>query len=235
MRRHCYALLVLAAASLGGCREKPGPAPGLAGGAPSEAGATAKTNADSDVAASASADADADAPPPEPSGPLLVDLAGVAHLPPPIPEGAPRLASIAMRTDVVAKPDPKAARVGYLRAGAIVEMDPEIAGTAGCKDGWRKIKPYGYVCVGPEATLDLNHPIVRAATRRPDITQKLPYMYGIVTRGGPVYARIPTTEDLKEHEPGLKKHLGKWEKDKESGATYGLDVWTKWQIGRAHV
>ncbi|TKC94731.1 L,D-transpeptidase [Polyangium fumosum] len=228
MRRPCYTLLVLAAVSLGGCREKPGSAPGLLADAPSEAGAATTPKTDTDGAPSADA-ADAEAPPPEPSGPLLVDLAGIAHLPPPIPESAPRLASIAMRTDVVAKPDPKAARVGFLRAGAIVEMDPEVAGTAGCKDGWRKIKPYGYVCVGPDATLDLNHPIVKAATRRPDITQKLPYMYGIVTRGGPVYARIPTAEDLKAHEPGLKKHIAKWEKDKESGATYGLDVWMKWK------
>jgi hypothetical protein len=53
-------------------------------------------------------------------------------------------------------------------------------------------------------------------------------MYGIATRGGPAYARIPTDEDLKEHEPHLKTHLAKWAKDKESGATYGLDVWQKW-------
>jgi hypothetical protein len=71
-------------------------------------------------------------------------------------------------------------------------MEPEVAGTAGCKNGYRKIKPYGYVCVGPEATIDLQHPIARASTRRPDITQKLPYMYGVTMRGGPVYARIPT-------------------------------------------
>ena len=54
-------------------------------------------------------------------------------------------------------------------------------------------------------------------------------MYGIATRGGPVYARIPTDAQLKEYEPHLKKHLAKWAKDKESGATYGLDVWAKWK------
>jgi hypothetical protein len=85
------------------------------------------------------------------------------------------------------------------------------------------------VCVGPEATLDLTHPIVRASMRRPDITQKLPYMYGVVMRGGPVYARIPAAEDLKKHEPNLKQHFAKWAKDKENGATYGLDVWMKWK------
>ncbi|MEZ4314901.1 MAG: L,D-transpeptidase, partial [Polyangiaceae bacterium] len=131
--------------------------------------------------------------------------------------------------DVRAKPNPQSKRIGALRAGAVVQMDPEPAGTTGCPGGWRKIQPAGYVCVGPDATLDLDNPIVRATTRRPDITQKLPYMYGTVTRGGPVYARIPTGEDLKKYEPSLKKHLAKWEKDKESGATYGLDLWFKWK------
>jgi hypothetical protein len=54
-------------------------------------------------------------------------------------------------------------------------------------------------------------------------------MYGTVTRGGPVYSRIPTEADIKQFEPGLKKHVAKWAKDEESGATYGLDVWMKWK------
>jgi lipoprotein-anchoring transpeptidase ErfK/SrfK len=168
-------------------------------------------------------------PPPPPSGPSLVDLRGRSQAPPPIPEGAPKLGSTSMLTEIRARPNPNAAKVGYLRAGAVVEIDPEPKGQAGCPAGWRKIKPYGYVCLGPEATLDVSHPIVRALTRRPDVTQSLPYMYGVATRGGPAYARIPTADDLKTHEPNLKTHLAKWRKDKESGAAYGLDVWLKWK------
>ncbi|KYF74542.1 hypothetical protein BE11_06220, partial [Sorangium cellulosum] len=138
-------------------------------------------------------------------------------------------ASISMLTRVYARPSTDAKRVGFLRAGAIVEMDPEPAGTAGCPGGFRKIKPFGYVCLGPDATLDLDHEIVRAASRRPDVTHKLPYMYGVVTRGGPAYARIPTEDDVARHEPSLKKHLDRWAKDEQSGATYGLDVWLKWR------
>lgn len=227
MRRAAIALLVTLAAALAGCGDKKAPSPSLSAEAP--AGGSAAPTGSTVPAGSSAADAPAEAPPPPPSGPLFVDLSGTAHLPPPIPEGASRLASIAIRTDVFAKPSLQSARVGSLRAGAVVETEGDVAGTAGCSGGWRKIKPYGFVCVGPEATLDMNHPIVRAATRRPDITQKLPYMYGIVTRGGPVYASIPTAEDLKQHEKSLSKHLAKWEKDKESGATYGLDVWMKWK------
>lgn len=224
LRGKTIALLTLAALwALPGCRRSEDkPAPGLSADAPASGGAP-------DPSASGAASGDPEEAPPPSTGPAIVDLEGTAHPPPPIPEGAPRLGAIAMLTDVRARPNPAATKVGYLRAGAVVEIEPEEKGKAGCPGGWRKIKPYGYVCVGPEATLDLNHPIVRASTRRPDVAQKLPYMYGIATRGGPVYARIPTEADLKEHEPHLKTHLAKWAKDKESGATYGLDVWLKWK------
>src|SRR4051812_516979 len=47
-----------------------------------------------------------DPPPPPMTGPPVVDLHGKASPPPPIPEGAPRLAGIAMLTEVHARPDP---------------------------------------------------------------------------------------------------------------------------------
>ena len=164
-----------------------------------------------------------------PARPALVDLHGHVAAPAPIAETGPRLASIAMLTDIRLRPTATAPTVGYLRAGTVVEVEPGERGTSGCPGGFRRIRPYGFVCIGPEATLDLEHPIVRAATRRPDITQKLPYMYGIATSAGPAYGRIPSDSDLKSVEPHLKSHLAKWASDKESGAAYGLDVWMKWR------
>jgi hypothetical protein len=205
------------------CKSKDA-APGLnaqaASADPSAAGANPPGSA---------ASAEPGAPPIVMTGPPLVDLAGVATVPASPAESTPRLAAIALRTDVRARPDPGSTRLGDLRAGAVVEMDPDVTGTAGCPGGWRQIKPAGHVCIGSDATLDLGHPIVRASPRRPDITQKLPYMYGTVTRGGPAYLRIPTEADIKQFEPSLKKHLAKWAKDTQSGATYGLDVWLKWK------
>lgn len=218
MRRSLVALAIALAACRGG---KDAPTTPLA----SEAPATEAPADSSAPAASGTADAE---PPPPTTWPVLVDLRGASSAPPAIPEGAPKVGSIAMLTEVRKAPNPNAPKIGYLRGGAVVEAEEGDHGKAGCPGGWRKIKPYGFVCIGPDATTDVNHPIVRAATRRADTTQKLPYMYGIATRGGPVYARIPTDEDLKEHEPHLKTHLAKWAKDKESGATYGLDVWLKW-------
>jgi hypothetical protein len=220
------AILLVASLLSSGCRRDKEGAAALSSSKPGESAALDPSGSSGTAEPSGSADAE---PPPSSKDPSLVDLHGVAHPPPPIPEGAPRLASISMLTEIRNRPSAAATKLGYLRAGAVVEIEEGVHGKVGCPDGWRKLKPYGYVCVGPEATLDVSHPIVRALTRRPDYTQKLPYMYGIATRGGPVYARIPTAENLKEYEPHLKKHLSKWAKDKESGATYGLDVWLKWR------
>ena len=234
MHRPSWSLALVLCAGLisPGCRRDKDSAPGLSSGAPANGAALDPSGTAEAPAASGSVDAD---PPPPPSGASLVDLKGNAHPPAPIPDGAPRLASIAMLTEVRSRPDPNATKVGYLRAGAVVETEGGEHSRNGCPGGWRKIKPYGFVCVGPEATVDMNHPIVRALTRRPDYTQKLPYMYGIATRGGPVYARLPSEAQLKQYEPRLQKHLTKWAKDKESGATYGLDVWLKWRADKDSV
>ena len=159
--------------------------------------------------------------------PVLLD--GSSHAwPPPVPESLPRLAALAIETPIFAQPDLSAPRLGQLRVGTIVEMDPRAVVGKGCSAGFRAIKPLGFVCLG-STTLDLNHPLVRAATRRPDPTQKLPYMYGLATRGGPAYASLPNAEILKTNEPHLASHLQKWATDHVSGATYGNELWGKWK------
>jgi hypothetical protein len=159
--------------------------------------------------------------------PVLLD--GSSHAwPPPVPANVPRIAAVAIETPVLSQPDGAAARLGQLRAGAIVEMDPKPIAGKGCSGGFRAIKPLGYVCLG-STTLDLDNPIVRASTRRPDPTQKLPYMYGMATRGGPAYAGLPNAEILKNNEPHLASHLRKWATDPVSGATYGNELWGKWK------
>ncbi|MBL9028023.1 MAG: L,D-transpeptidase, partial [Myxococcales bacterium] len=178
-------------------------------------------------AASAAEAADAEPAISLPGGPL-VDLDGKHHPPPPLGPG-PKLAATGMLVTVHARPTSASKKIGFLRAGAVVAMSDEVAGKDGCSGGWHAVQPAGYVCLGDKTTTDLSDPIVRATERRPDASQKLPYMYGTVTRGGPVYARIPTEDDLKEHEPNLKKHIDKWRKDDVSGADYGLELWYKWR------
>jgi lipoprotein-anchoring transpeptidase ErfK/SrfK len=166
---------------------------------------------------------------PKSDGTYVVGLDGSSRAwPPPLPEGVPRVAALAIETPVLAEPDVFAPRLGLLRTGAIVEIDPKPVQGKGCAAGFRAIKPLGYVCLG-SATLDLSNPIVRASSRRPDVTQKLPYMYGMAVRGGPAFSAIPSANDLKELEPHLASHLKMWRKDTVNGAPYGIELWGKWK------
>ena len=228
MRRPLISAIVLAALAVGafGCGEKHA----------DEAGAPALSKSDLPAevpsapppAASSADDAAVEKAFASP-GSAIVDLAGNYNPPPPIPDGAPRVAVRALLAQVFAKPNSDAKVIGYLRAGAIVQADTTDHGKAGCPGGWRGIYPAGFVCIGDKVTEKLDDPIVVATQRRPDLSQKLPYMYGTVTRGGPAYSRIPTQSDLAEFEPGLQKHIKKWKDDEVSGASYGHELWFKWK------
>jgi hypothetical protein len=173
---------------------------------------------------------DIDLPPGAPAGTSiapLVDLGGVTQMPPGLPPSAPRVAARRWVVPVLARPDAKARRLGSLRAGATVQSFGDAVPGPGCRDGWQRIAPLGFVCLGKGATRDLTDPIVRATTRRPDFAHRLPYMYGTVRWPGPVYSRVPSAAQLRKYEPRLAKHLRRWERDEISGAGYGLDVWLR--------
>jgi len=166
---------------------------------------------------------------PKRQGLAPVDLAGESHA---LSEGSGAeewVYPTSLETRVFAKPDTHSARIGFLKAGSRVEASPKKIAGDGCAGGFRAIRPVGYVCLGPEATTDANHPIVKAAFRRPDPTSKLPYMYGLAQRGGPAYARLPTADDVKTFEPHYAQHIKQWSRDKESGARYGQDMWLRWK------
>ncbi len=225
--RAILAALLCLASTFAACKPKDDGAPALASSAPIAPAADAA--AETAKPATSADEAAADAAMATGEGDSLVDLDGRSRPLPALPEGAPRLAARALLVPIHLKPSPDARKLGWLRAGAVVEADATDAGKEGCPGGWRAIKPAGYVCLGDKATLDLSDPIVRATARRPDHTEKLPYMYGIVTRGGPAYARIPSAEELAKLEPSLEKHLKKWKADEVSGADYGLELWFKWK------
>jgi hypothetical protein len=135
--------------------------------------------------------------------------------PPPPPKRKERevfeLASTAKETWVFATPNWKARRIGYLRAGSIVERRAEPVGkNRSCQGGWYRIEPRGYVCVGDKATLDVFHPVVEASKKRPVLDAGLPYTY-VMSRfpPPPLYARLPSAAELAKVEPDLKGHLRK--------------------------
>jgi hypothetical protein len=145
----------------------------------------------------------------------------------PTPSGdVARLAAASWLTRIYRDPHRAAPELGYLRAGALVATigEPVTRATQDCGKGWQAIAPRGHVCLD-DMESDVAAPLVRATSRRPDFERRLPYMYGTVTRGGPVYARLPSAKELRQHEPNLAEHLRRWRQDKVSGARYGLDVW----------
>lgn len=118
-----------------------------------------------------------------------------------------KLASTSMHTNVYAKPSDTAKKIGYLRLGAIVPRSDKSYGTEGCPGGWYGIAPRGFVCVGKNATLNIDEPVVRAASRRPDTSKPLPYAYGFVRSVSPLYLRLPTREEQAKAEYKLANHL----------------------------
>ncbi|HEY4122425.1 MAG TPA: L,D-transpeptidase, partial [Byssovorax sp.] len=56
-----------------------------------------------------------------------------------------KIASIAMRTWIYVAPREHSTKLGYLRAGAVVDRGDAPAGTDGCAGGWYRVAPRGYV------------------------------------------------------------------------------------------
>jgi hypothetical protein len=156
-----------------------------------------------------------------PPGPRADDTAAAPALEAPaatvVPAAAPaddgepghgdKIASIAMRNWVYLQPDPESEKLGYLRAGAVVDRARRAAGTAGCAGGWYRIAPRGYVCAGKGATLDVDHPVVRAALNGPRRGAPVPYHY-VMSRTPPphLYFKLTSEEQQRDAE-GTKELL----------------------------
>ena len=157
----------------------------------------------SSASTSDSADATAEGDAPEDASADAIDDAA------PETEPAPRLAARTQIAWVHERPVPGSQKLGYLRTGGIVEREEKAASDEGCSKGWYAIQPRGYVCVGETATLDLDDPIVVAAsTRRPSIGAPLPYAYGIAKNSiAPFYTRIPTFAESAKLEMDFEQHM----------------------------
>lgn len=122
------------------------------------------------------------------------------------PKDSPRLAATVIAATVYKLADSNARKLGYLRLGAVVQRDADPVPGKGCKGSFYRIYPMGYVCTD-EATVDLNDPLVRAASARPDLSKPLPYRYGFVRATAPQYLRIPTRAEQSKSEFKLDEHL----------------------------
>jgi hypothetical protein len=120
-----------------------------------------------------------------------------------LPGQGDKIASIAMRNWIYQEPDDHSHKLGYLRAGAVVERARQVAGHQGCRGGWYRIAPRGFVCAGKGASLDVDHPIVKAALRGPRRGEPFPYRYVISRSPAPhLYFKLPSEEEQRYAEGG---------------------------------
>jgi len=127
---------------------------------------------------------------------------------------APKLAATAIATTVYKLADTGSRRLGYIRLGGVVDREPEPTRGKGCKAQWFRIFPMGYVCTD-EATTDLETPLVRAASRRPELDKPMPYRYGFVRATAPQYLRVPTRQEQLKSEFKLDEHLSWFEQNRK--------------------
>jgi lipoprotein-anchoring transpeptidase ErfK/SrfK len=121
--------------------------------------------------------------------------------------GGPRLGAVEMAAPIYLKPDRRSPKIGYLRAGGTVVRGEKPVAFDDCEGGYYRVLPEGYVCGSVEATTDLEHPILRALTRRPDLGKPMPYPYAFVRAIAPNYYRVPTKKEELQYEMRLKEHL----------------------------
>jgi lipoprotein-anchoring transpeptidase ErfK/SrfK len=152
------------------------------------------------------------------------ETAGAAEAPPPpipanvVPTGdRPLLGVTAFVATIYKEPRDTSKKLGYLRVGTRVARSAEPVGKAGCPGGWYSIEPHGYVCVGEDATTDLDSPLLKAV-RPPNLKTALPYRYAFVRAVLPMYLRVPTAEEQYKSEFKLKEHLD-WYKENEAEVT----------------
>jgi hypothetical protein len=120
-----------------------------------------------------------------------------------------KIASLAMRTWIYDEPRDGSRKLGYLRAGGVIDRAERSSGSDGCEGGWYRVAPRGYVCVGKGATLDLDDPIAQAAPHGPRRGEPTPYLYVMSSSPPPhFYFRLPSEEDQRRVEGAtVKTHI----------------------------
>jgi lipoprotein-anchoring transpeptidase ErfK/SrfK len=186
--RTALVALVIAGLAAAGCRRA---ATGSSAGASSAKARAAATAAPEAPEASSSA----------------AKAAGAVEAAPDPHAGKPLLGITAFVATIYKEPRDTSKKLGYLRVGAKVPRSAEPVGKANCPGGWYRIEPRGYVCAGDDATTDLDKPILKAATKRPNLAAPLPYKYAFVRAVLPLYVRIPTAAEQFKSEFKLQDHL----------------------------
>ena len=132
---------------------------------------------------------------------LLDDPAMVAK------EGGPLIGAVQMAVTIYEKPDHRSNKLGYLRVGSTLTRADKAAAFDACQGGFFNVLPHGYVCVDDGASIDDDHPLLRAKLKVADRSKPLPYDYGFVRAIAPRYYRVPTEKEQLQYEMSLERHL----------------------------
>jgi hypothetical protein len=112
-----------------------------------------------------------------------------------------RAASTAFRTWVYTDVGPNRGRYGYLRVGAIVDIRGPVIKNNGCEEGWVRINPRGFICLGKGATTELSSPVVVQSSIRPKRGNGNPYLYALASDSPPhFYFQLPSNEQVRRVE-----------------------------------
>jgi hypothetical protein len=127
-----------------------------------------------------------------------------AHAEPAPPPGPPkRIFTKRFVVNVRTGPSPQASRVGYLRAGSVLQAtSAEPVGHEECRGGWFELTTGGFVCNGRDVIAFHGERLPEVRSAQPDRQAKLPYEYGLIRRDRtPMYRRLPNDAQAAHFEP----------------------------------
>lgn len=94
-------------------------------------------------------------------------------------------------------PSSEGARLGYLRAGALLHSTTtEPMGYEGCDGGWYELDTGGYACHGRDIIVFSGDRMPELRARQPDLEAALPYEYATARRPTPLYKRLPSAQEV---------------------------------------
>ncbi len=104
--------------------------------------------------------------------------AGIDTGPPPDAGPPRRIFAKRFVVKVHARPDRESERLGYLRAGAVLQATTAAPiGTEGCSAGWFELTTGGYVCNGRDVVAFDGRRLPSRPPTQPDYDEPLPYRY----------------------------------------------------------
>jgi hypothetical protein len=102
-------------------------------------------------------------------------------------------------TPIRSAPNPEAERIGYLRAGALLQStSSKPLGYEGCEGGWYELDTGGFACNGRDIIVFSGERLPELRSRQPDRDAVMPYEYVTVRRNTPVYKRLPRADEIYE-------------------------------------